>query len=144
MKTTICWKRLLSAAGTAVLSCIGGALLAAIGNAISSSTLGIVVAIITATLLGAIAGKLTGAVIGAIYGALAAAFGSVVGGTALGATLTIVACGLLGGWLDWTLKARNKRQSSDSMPESFGWNDALIPAVKQQARRLTKELTPCR
>jgi hypothetical protein len=144
MKTTIFWKRIPSAIGTAILGCVGGALLAAVGNLISSSTIGIVAAIIVATLLGAVAGKLSGAVIGAMYGGLAAAFGSVIGGTAIGATLTIVACGLLAGWLDWTLKDRNERQASESTPGPFRLNFALVPAARPQAGPLTKELTSCR
>jgi hypothetical protein len=144
MKTTNCWKRIPSVIGTAFLGCLGGALLAAVGNLISSSTIGIVVAIIVATLLGAIAGKLSGAVIGAMYGGLAAAFGSVIGGTSLGATLTIVVCGLLAGWLDWTLNNRNERQASESTPGPFRMNYALVPAAQPQAGPLIKELTPCR
>jgi hypothetical protein len=144
MRTTIFWKQIPTAIGTAILGCIRGALLAAVGNLISTSTIGIAAVIVVATLLGAVAGKLSGAVIGAMYGGLAAAFGSVIGGTALGATLTIVACGLLAGWLDWTLNDRNERQASESTPGPFRLYYALVPSARPQAGPLAKELMPCR
>jgi hypothetical protein len=98
--------RALPALGRALLGALCGVLLAAFATSVSGSVLGVSTVILVGVVIGGAASRLPGAVVGALYGGLAAFALSAMGGSAPGRVLTVAACALLAGWLQWTRHGR--------------------------------------